>query len=50
MTRSDPVAVFTLMQPYRNIQGPHGVVAGPHRDSSMKAVEGDLKRLGATVV
>jgi len=43
---SDHPAVFSLMQHYRNIQSPHGVVAGPHRGCSLAAIQGELKSLG----
>lgn len=38
--------VFSLMQHYRNVQSPHGVVAGPHRGLGLDALEGDLAGLG----
>jgi hypothetical protein len=43
----DSLAVFSLMQHYRNIQGPHGIVAGPHRGISLSAIQQDLLALGA---
>ncbi len=46
----DPVAVFTVMQQYRNITSPHGIVAGPHRGCSLSAIQHDISHLGATVV
>lgn len=50
MRLDDPVAAFTVMQQYRNIKSPHGVVAGPHRGCALSAIQEDLRRLGATVV
>jgi hypothetical protein len=42
----DPPAVFSLMQQYRNIQSPHGLVAGPHRGCSLSGVQQELTALG----
>lgn len=47
---NDPVAVFTVMQQYRNIRSPHGVVAGPHRGCALSAVRQDIEHLGAQVL
>jgi hypothetical protein len=46
----DPAAAFTVMQQYRNIKSPHGIVAGPHRGCALSALQQDLSRLGATIV
>ena len=46
----DPIAAFTVMQPYRNIESPHGVVAGPHRGYALSAIRQDIERLGAQVL
>ena len=46
----EPAAAFTVMQQYRNIESPHGVVAGPHRGCALSAIQEDLARLGATIV
>lgn len=46
----DPIAAFTIMQQYRNIKSPHGIVAGPHRGYALSAIQQDLSRLGATIV
>lgn len=46
----DPVAAFTVMQQYRNIESPHGVVAGPHRGCALSAIRQDIERLGAQVL
>jgi len=46
----EPVAAITIMQQYRNIKSPHGVVAGPHRGFALSALQDDLRRLGATIV
>jgi hypothetical protein len=46
----EPVAVFALMQFYRNITGPHGVVAGPHMGRSIAVIESKLREVGAKVV
>ena len=46
----DPIAAFTIMQQYRNINSPHGTVAGPHRGCALSAIRSDIERLGARVV
>jgi len=46
----DPISAFTIMQGYRGIKAPHGVVAGPHRGCALSTIRSDLQRLGATVV
>lgn len=46
----EPVAAFTIMQQYRNIQAPHGPVAGPHRGCALAAIQAELRGLGATIV
>lgn len=46
----DPVGVFTVMQQYRNIKSPHGMVAGPHRGRELAAIQQDLAGLGASIV
>jgi hypothetical protein len=46
----DQPAVFTLMQHYRNIQGPNGTLDGPRRGLSLSLVEQELRGMGATVV
>jgi hypothetical protein len=38
------------MQHYRNIQGPHGTMAGPRRGLGLAAIREDLERAGATLV
>lgn len=40
-------AVFSLMQHYRNVQSPHGVVAGPHRGLALAVLEPEIRALGA---
>ena len=47
---TEPVSAFALMQGYRNIQSPHGVVAGPHVGRALRAAELVLRRLGAAIV
>lgn len=46
----DPVAAFAIMQHYRNIQTPHGIVAGPHRGQSLEVVQQQLINIGANIV
>ena len=47
---TDPVSAFALMQAYRKIQSPHGIVAGPHFGRGLRGAEPTLRRLGATIV
>jgi len=47
---TDPPAAFSLMQHYRDIKSPHGIVAGPHRGSSLLPIEQELSSLGATSI
>jgi S1-C subfamily serine protease len=47
---NDPIAAFTIMQQYRNINSPHGIVAGPHRGCALSAIQVDIQRLGAQIV
>lgn len=46
----EPIAVFAVMQQYRNIQTPHGIMAGPHTGRSLVSVERNLREIGATIV
>ena len=46
----EPVAAFAIMQHYRNVQTPHGVVAGPHRGRSLAQIEGKLRDVGAWLI
>jgi hypothetical protein len=46
-----PVAVFSVMQDYRPLQGPRGgAMAGPYQGRSLKTIEAVLRELGATFV
>lgn len=47
---TDPPAVFSMMQHYRNIKSPHGVVAGPHRGLALSAIQQELIGIGVTTV
>jgi len=47
---TDSPAAFSLMQHYRNIESPHGVMAGPHRGVTLSAIQQELMNLGATSV
>ncbi len=46
----EPLAAFAIMQHYRNVQTPHGTVAGPHRGRSLAQIEGKLRDLGASPI
>jgi hypothetical protein len=45
-TPADQPVAFSLMQHYRNVQGPHGVLAGPRRGVALSAVQNELTGLG----
>lgn len=47
---TDPPAAFSLMQDFRNIKSPHGIVAGPHRGHALSVIQQDLMRLGVSTV
>lgn len=46
----EPVAVISVMQQYRNINSPHGVVPGPRRGIALSALKDQLEGMGATIV
>src|SRR5207245_1847829 len=46
----EPLAVFAVMQFYRNITGPHGVIPGPHCGRSLEAIQQELRGHGAKVI
>jgi len=43
-------ASFSIMQRYRQIKAPHGIVIGPHQGNALSAIEKDIIKLGATIV
>jgi hypothetical protein len=47
---ADQPVVFSLMQQYRNVQSPHGVLPGPHRGLALTAIKQDLEGLGVVGV
>ncbi|MGH8427161.1 MAG: S1 family peptidase [Gammaproteobacteria bacterium] len=49
-TLANPPAAFSLMQHYRNIRSPHGVMAGPHRGRALAAIRSELEALGVPVI
>jgi hypothetical protein len=42
--------VFSIMQHYRNVNSPHGIIPGPHIGRSLSAIEKNLKNLDATII
>jgi len=42
----DSVPAFSLMQQYRNVQTPHGIVPGPRRGVALSRVRSELEALG----
>ncbi|MFQ5944583.1 MAG: trypsin-like peptidase domain-containing protein [Anaerolineales bacterium] len=43
-------AVFSIMQHYRNVHSPHGILPGPHRGISLEAMKVSLLEFGAKEV
>jgi hypothetical protein len=46
----EPAAAISVMQFYRNISTPHGIVAGPHMGRALQCIEATLRRYGARFV
>jgi hypothetical protein len=46
---AEPV-VFSVMQHYRDVQSPHGVVAGPHRGFALSSLAAEFAELGVAPV
>jgi hypothetical protein len=46
----ESLAAFAIMQHYRNIQTPHGIVAGPHSGRGLDIIQQQLVTLGARVL
>jgi hypothetical protein len=49
-TVDDQPVAFSLMQHYRNVQGPHGILAGPRRGIGLSAIRHELEALGVVGV
>ena len=47
---TDELFAFSLMQSYRNIESPHGNVAGPHQGIALSAIKDELEELGVEPV
>jgi hypothetical protein len=45
-TLANEPAAFSLMQHYRNVQSPHGPLAGPRRGMALSAIQNELTALG----
>ena len=43
---TDPPAAFSLMQHYRNVKSPHGLVAGPRRGCALSMIRDEINTLG----
>lgn len=48
--RHEPIAAIAIMQSYRNITSPHGVVAGPHCGRALDPIQHVLAGFDATIV
>lgn len=44
---AEPVAAAVMLH-YRNVQSPHGIVAGPHRGFALSTIEAELRELGVS--
>ena len=49
VTISEKPTIFSLMQHYRSIQGPHGILPGPHVGRALSAIQQQLINLGVTI-
>jgi len=47
---TDAPAAFSMMQHYRNVRSPHGIVAGPHRGCALGVARQELEALGVVGV
>ena len=45
---TDPPAAFSLMQHYRKVQAPFGIVPGPRRGCALSMIQNELNGLGIT--
>ena len=50
VVQRDPLAVFAVMQFYRNIKSPNGVLVGPHCGRGLDAIRQELIDHGAKVI
>lgn len=48
--RIKPLSAIAIMQRYRNIQSPHGIVDGPHQGNSLRAIEDRLREFEIEIV
>jgi len=48
--RIKPLSAVAIMQRYRNIETPHGVVSGPHQGTSLQAIEDRLREFEIQIV
>jgi hypothetical protein len=46
VTSADVPMAFSLMQHYRHVQGPHGILPGPRRGVALTTIRGELEALG----
>jgi len=46
----DPIAAFSIMQQYRKVSTPHGIVPGPHQGRTLNLIENSLQQLGANII
>ena len=47
---SDPPAAFSLMQHYRTVQTPNGIMPGPRRGRPLSSIRNELEGLGLKMV
>ncbi len=46
----DPIAAFSIMQQYRKVSTPHGIVPGPHQGRTLNLIKNSLQQLGANII
>jgi hypothetical protein len=50
IVRIDTLSAISIMQRYRNVQSPHGIVMGPHQGNSLKSRENQLKQFNINII
>jgi hypothetical protein len=45
----DPIAAFSIMQGYRNVNTQHGIVPGPHQGKNLSLIADSLSEFGAQI-
>lgn len=48
--RTKPLSAIAIMQRYRKIQAPHGIVIGPHQGNSLRSIESNLRGFDIKII